>query len=71
MATAECVFRATAGEVTAQVMKQVSRCHDEFVILLEGQGSECQRAEVRRQAEMFVAFEQQLARMAWCPSCGG
>lgn len=71
MADATCVFRATAGEVTVRVLKQPGRCRDEFVILLEGEGSDRDAADVRRQAEMFVAYEEQLARMAWCPSCGG
>ena len=71
MTTATLVHTATAGHVTAQVMRTLGRCRDEFAIVLQGEGTAEQLDEVRRQAEMFIAYQEQLARMAWCPSCGG
>jgi len=71
MTNATLVHTAISGNVTAQVMRTPGRCRDEFTVILQGDGSTAEHDEVRRQAEMFIAYQEQLARMAWCPSCGG
>lgn len=71
MINATMIYTATSGQVTARVMRTPGRCCDEYTILIQGSGTLAERNEVHRQAEMFIAYQEQLARMAWCPSCGG
>ena len=69
--TAAVIYSATCGTVTAQVMRTAGRCCDEYAILIQGNGTLVEHDQVHRQAEMFIAYQEQLARMAWCASCGG
>ena len=71
MTTAIPIYSATCGNVTAQVLRIPGRCRDEYTILIQGDGTLVEHNEVRRQSEMFIAYQEQLARTAWCPSCGG
>jgi len=70
MTNATLVHTAIAGSVTAQVMRTPGRCRDDYTIVIHGVGPTSQHDEARRQAEMFIAYQEQIARMAWCPSCG-
>ncbi|MBX7165935.1 MAG: hypothetical protein K1X74_06260 [Pirellulales bacterium] len=71
MTSATVVHTFTAGTITAQVVRTPGRCQDQFSIVLHGEGSPVDRQEAQQQAEMYIAYQVQLARMAWCPSCGG
>ncbi len=71
MTNATLVHAVNCGPVKAEVYRSPGRCRDTFTVVVQGTGTSEELAQARSQAEMYVAYEEQLARMAWCPSCGG
>ena len=73
------VHTATVGPVTAFVYR-VEGFEVSYYVTISSRGASNgdflpeelpQVAEAARQAQMFIGLEEQIARMNWCPGCGG
>ncbi len=71
MTNATLIHTVHCGLVKTQVCRSPGRCRDTYTVVIQGIGTSEELAQAQSQAEMYVPYEEQLARMAWCPSCGG